>query len=394
MLDMNYIRENTDLVKKTIRQKGLTLDVDQLMKIDSARRDIIGRIEKHRKRRNEIADQLKDESQRTPALINEGKKVKDDIKKLEESFEPIEREFNALLLLSPTVPSSDTPVGGEEANKEIKTWGAIPKFDFDARDHMELARINEWIDFERGVKVHGYRGYFLKNQGALAQMRLLSYAFEKMAAKGYMPMIPPTIVKDFTLYGTGFFPFGEGDSFEIGNAAEQETFEESQLPVRVVGYSPCYRREVGGYGRDTKGIYRIHEFFKIEQFIVCKNDYETSEKLHQELLANSEEIVQDLKIPYRVIQIATGDMGAGKYKMFDIESWMPSRNKYGETHSCSNLGEWQARRLNIRYKNKNGEVHFVHTLNNTAIATPRIFISIMELNQDKDGKITLPQVLG
>ncbi|HLD81618.1 MAG TPA: aminoacyl--tRNA ligase-related protein, partial [Patescibacteria group bacterium] len=286
---MNYIRENTDLVKKTIRQKGLTLDVDQLMKIDSARRDIIGRIEKHRKRRNEIADQLKDESQRTPALINEGKKVKDDIKKLEESFEPIEREFNALLLLSPTVPSSDTPVGGEEANKEIKTWGAIPKFDFDARDHMELARINEWIDFERGVKVHGYRGYFLKNQGALAQMRLLSYAFEKMAAKGYMPMIPPTIVKDFTLYGTGFFPFGEGDSFEIGNAAEQETgelikdrlylagtaevgiagyfanetFEESQLPVRVVGYSPCYRREVGGYGRDTKGIYSIHEFFKI-----------------------------------------------------------------------------------------------------------------------------------
>jgi seryl-tRNA synthetase len=245
------------------------------------------------------------------------------------------------------------------------------------------------------------------------------YVMETLRAKGYTPVIPPTLVKEWVLWGTGYFPFGAGDNYEIANVSEEqsgelmsdklflagtaevgiggyhanEVLDEGQLPLKYVGFSPCFRREVGSYGRDTKGLYRIHEFFKIEQFIICKNDYAESDRLHQELMRNSEEILKALNVPYRVLQLCTGDMGAGKYKMFDLESWMPSRNSYGETHSASNLGEWQARRLNLRYKTKDGAVQYAHTLNNTAIASPRILISLMELNQKADGTIELPKVL-
>lgn len=420
MLDIQFIRAHPAIVKEAVKNKKINLDVDKLLQCDAERRDLILRLDNVRQRRNQIADTLSQTTTDREQLVQEGKGLKTEMKGLEENLGRVEQEYQSLLYLTPTIPSSDTPIGQDAtSNLEIRKWGEIPVFDFKARDHIELARLNNWIDFERGVKVSGFRGYFLKGQGALLSLDLLLSVFHKIVEKGYTPIIPPTLVKEFTLWGTGHFPFGIGDNYEITNTAEQETAEtmqerlllagtaevgigayygdevlkEEDLPFKLVGFSPCFRREVGSYGRDTHGIYRIHEFMKVEQFIICKNDYEESERLHQELLANAEEIVQGLKIPYRVIQLCTGDMGAGKYKMFDIECWMPSRKGYGETHSCSNLGEWQARRLNIRYKTKSGDTQYVHTLNNTAIASPRILIPLMELNQDKEGKIRIPALL-
>lgn len=419
MLDIQFIRAHADIVKETVKNKNINLDVDRLLACDKERRDRILKLDSLRQRRNQIADTLSQTQNPAPdreQLVQEGKGMKTEIKEFEEKLMQTEEEYKRLLYLTPTIPSSDTPIGKDEtSNVEIRRWGEVKTFEFEPRDHIELARLNDWIDFERGVKTSGFRGYFLKGQGALLSLNLLLSVFQKIAKKGYTPILPPTLVKEFALWGIGHFPFGIGDNYEIANASEQETGEtmkeklflagtaevgigayyanevlkEKDIPLRFVGFSPCFRREVGSYGRDTRGIYRIHEFMKVEQFIICKNDYEESERMHQELLANAEEVVQELKIPYRVIQLCTGDMGAGKYKMFDIECWMPSRKGYGETHSCSNLGEWQARRLNIRYKTKSGDIQYVHTLNNTALASPRILIPLMELNQDKEGKIRI-----
>ncbi len=420
MLDIHFIRDHIELVKQTVKNKNIKLDIDHLLLLDEKRCALVFEIDQLRQKRNEMADVLQDASKRTPHLIEEGKQIKETIRVKETEHILVEQEFRKLMCLSPTIPSLDTPIGSDSTeNTEVMRWGSIPVFDFKAKDHIELGKLNEWIDVERGVKVAGFRGYFLKNGAALAQIKLMSHVLSKLAATGYVPMIPPTLVKESTLWGTGYFPFGMGDNYEIANVSEEvsgelmkeklflagtaevgigayysdEILNESQLPLKFVGFSPCFRREVGSYGRDTRGLYRIHEFMKIEQFVICKNDYVESEKYHQELLHNSENILQELNIPYRVIQLCTGDMGAGKYKMFDIESWMPSRNSYGETHSCSNMGEWQARRLNLRYRKQNGDVEYVHTLNNTAIASPRILISLMELNQDKDGNIHLPRML-
>jgi seryl-tRNA synthetase len=420
MLDINFIRNNIELVKETVINKNGALNVDLLLETDHKRRQLISEIGAFRAQRNEISEIMKDPAKRQENLTLQGKALKELITEKEKDLQKVDETFHQLMYLTPTIPSSDTPIGKDSGgNVEVKRFGEIPTFAFPPLDHIELGKKNHWIDIERGVKVAGFRGYFLKNEGALLQMRLMSYVFQKLAQKGYTPIIPPTLVKEAALWGTGYFPFGIGENYEIANVSEEESgklmsdklflagtaevgigaffkdeiLKEEELPLRFVGFSPCFRREVGSYGRDTKGLYRIHEFMKVEQFILCKNDYSISETLHQELLKNSEEILQELRIPYRVIQLCTGDMGIGKYKMFDIESWMPSRNAFGETHSCSNLGEWQARRLNIRYQAKGGTLQYVHTLNNTAIASPRILISIMEINQDNEGHILIPEVI-
>ena len=286
MLDIQFIRHNVEAVKKAAQEKLLALDIDKLLELDEQRRLIIGEMDTLRAQRNQMADSMKDSTKRTPELISEGKSIKHVLKK-RRALQATE-SHNELFVARAQHSSTESPRGDASANKVIRQWGEIPKFDFEPRDHMELAKINDWVDFDRGVKVHGYRGYFLKNGGALLLMRLMHESMQQLTAKGYTPIIPPTIVKDFALWGTGMLPFGEGDMFEIGNTAEQESGEliadrlllagtsevgiagyfanevlrEEDLPLRFVGFSPCYRREVGGYGRDTKGLYRVHEFLR------------------------------------------------------------------------------------------------------------------------------------
>lgn len=411
MLDIKFIRENQELARKAIADKGIDLDLDKLLGLDDKRRDLITRADETRRER-------KDASQRRD--IEKGKALKEKLAKLEEQIQEIESEYNTLMLLVPNIPSPGTPVGDVRANKEIYKWGSIQEFDFEAKSHIELGKSLNLIDLERGVKVSGFRGYFLKNEAVLMQWGLLWLALQKLVKAGFTPMMPPTLVREFALVGSGHFPFGKSEIYQIGNphgleeqekgAREKiflagtsepsllafyagETLNEKDLPVRLCALSPCYRSEVGSYGKDAKGVYRIHEFMKVEQVVLCKNNLDESMKWLDTLEKMSREILEDLELPYRVVINSTGDQGAGKYEMHDIETWMPSRNGYGETHSDSALTDWQARRLNIRYRARDGKLHFVHTLNNTAIASPRILIAILENNQLSDGSVRVPTVL-
>lgn len=406
MLDIKFIRDNQETVKKAIRDKALGLDLDKLLAVDEQRRSLTARIDELRNKRKSASENRDHES---------GKKIKNQLGDLEKSLVKVMEEFRAMMLLVPNVPSADSPIGGEKDFKIVEEWGERPKFDFEIQDHIALGKNLDLLDLTRGVKVAGFRGYFLKNEGALLHLGVLWYAFRKMVEKGFVPMITPTIIREFALFGSGHFPFGREEVYELEEFSKEkekeikflagtaepsllayhsdEILEERDLPVKICGFSPCYRREVGGYGKDTKGIYRIHEFMKVEQVVLCKNDLAESEKWHHEMGEYSKELLRELDLPHRVIQIATGDMGAGKYKMYDIETWMPGRGAYGETHSNSNLTDWQSRRLNLRYKDKTGKMQFVHALNNTVIASPRILIAILENHQQKDGSVKIPKVL-
>lgn len=409
MLDIKFIRENLELVKEAAKNKNREVDLDKLLVVDDRRRKLIGEVEKLRGERNKLAQHITDNRQQiTDDKKLEGKKLKDDVKKLEEELTNVEKGYNELMLLVPNVPDKSVPIGKDATgNTEVKKWGEIPKMDFAPLDHMELAKKLDLVDFERGVKVGGFRTYFLKNEAALLEIAVLTYAYQKLVKKGYIPLVVPSLVKEFTLFGNGQFPWGreevyhlERDDTYLAGTAEvpvtayfaNEVLYEKDLPKKFVAYSPCFRREAGSYGKDTKGLYRLHQFNKVEQVIISSNDYEGSLKLHEELLANSEEILQDLKLPYRVMLMCTGDMGEPQVKKYDVETWMPSRNAYGETMSNSFMGDFQTRRLNIRYKSKDG-IKYAHTLNNTAVASPRILIAILENYQQKDGSIIVPEVL-
>ena len=411
MLDIKFIRENKDVVKKAIKDKGLTLDLEKLLKLDEERRKLITETDELNKQRKELAKERDKEK---------GKALKEKLGKLEEKLREVEGQYNELMLLVPNIPSPETPTGDASANKEIHKWGKIPNFDFKPKSHIELGKTLDLIDLERGVKTSGFRGYYLKNEAVLMQMGVLWHAIRKLIGKGFAPMVAPTLLREFALIGSGHFPFGREEVYQIGNPHSleekgdqdknkvflagtsepsllayyaDEVLNEKDLPVKVCAISPCYRSEVGSYGRDTKGIYRIHEFMKVEQVVLCRNDAAESKKWLVELEKISKEILEELELPYRVIINATGDQGAGKYEMHDIETWMPSRDGYGETHSDSALTDWQARRLNIRYRNKAGKFEYVHTLNNTAVASPRILIAILENHQQADGSIKVPKVL-
>ncbi len=313
------------------------------------------------------------------------------------------------MLTVPNVPDPSVPVGKDATgNKEVKKWGKIPKFSFDPKDHVALAGDLDLIDFERGAKVGGSRAYFLKNEAAQMELALMLYTLQKLVAKGYTPLIAPSLVKEFTLFGNGQFPWGkeevyhlEKDDVYLAGTAEvpvtayfaDEILKEEDLPKKFVAFSPCFRREAGSYGKDTRGVFRLHQFNKIEQVIVNAADTKSSLALHEELLANSEEVLQDLKLPYRVLLMCTGDMGEPQVKKYDVETWMPGRGGYGETMSNSFMGDFQARRLKIRYKGKDGKTQFCHTLNNTAVASPRILVAILENYQKKDGTVEIPKVL-
>ncbi len=399
MLDIKYIRDNLELCKEAAKNKNREVAWERLLAFDDKRRELIGTSEKLREERNKL----------TRADQERGKSIKQELKTAEDELRTVEVQFHALMLTVPNVPDKSVPVGKDEKdNKEIKTWGNIPTFDFPIKDHIELGKSLDLIDLDRGAKVGATRAYFLKNEGAQMEFAILFYTFQKLIKKGYTPLIAPSLVREFTLFGNGQFPWGreevyhlEKDDAYLAGTAEvpvtayfsDEVLQEREMPKKFVAFSPCFRREAGSYGKDTRGVYRVHQFSKIEQVIISTNDLNTSFTLHEELLANSEEILQDLELPYRVLFMCTGDMGEPQVKKYDIETWMPGRNAYGETMSNSFMGDFQARRLKIRYKAKDNKMYFCHTLNNTAIASPRILIAIMENYQQKDGSILIPKVL-
>jgi seryl-tRNA synthetase len=330
-------------------------------------------------------------------------------KDLSVRLKEVEDELGVLMLLVPTPPAGDVPDGGENDGLEIRTWGRMPDFTgFTPLDHVELAERLDIIDIPRGAKVAGARSYFLKKEGALLHWAVCRFALDMLGRKGFIPMAVPVLVRREAMTGTGYFPGGEEQSYAIpedglflvGTAEVSlcayhmdEILNGDELPKYYAGYSSCFRREAGTYGKDTRGIYRIHQFEKVEQVVICANDEQTSINEQEFIQANSEEIMRALGMPYRVVVVAAGDMGQGQVKKYDIETWMPSRNGYGETHSCSRFHDFQARRLNLRYRTKEGAVNFCHTLNNTAIATPRVLIPLLENNQRADGSVVIPEAL-
>jgi seryl-tRNA synthetase len=405
MLDIQFIRENPDKVKKAAKDKGLNPKVvDQVLELDKERRQLLIKVEELRAERNKLGK--KD--------IKKGQEIKKKLKDLEPQLRKIEANYKDLMLQIPSVPVKEVPVGKDEKdNKLVRKWGKLPKFSFKTKDHIELGESLDLLDLERGVKVAGFRGYFLKNEAVLMQLGLMQYALEKLISKGFKAMISPTLVKRETLFNTGHFPWGEADIYKTFNDEKEEDerylagtaevplvsyhsgeiLNEKDLPILYAGFSACYRREIGSYGKDTRGIYRVHEFLKIEQVVICRNDMKESEEWLEKLAGYAEEMLKELKLPYRVMMMCTGDMGEPQIKKYDIEAWMPSRKGYGEVMSDSLIGEFQARRANIKYRTKKGEVKYPHMLNNTALASPRILIAIWENYQQKDGSIRVPEVL-
>lgn len=424
MLDIKFIRENGEKIKEAVRNKNIDLDVDALLRLDEKRRTALIEVEEKRKNKNELAD-LGKGGKPSDEQIAKGKKIKGEIVSLEIELEKIEKEYKTLMVKVPIIPSDDTPIGKDDSgNVEVYRKGEIPKFSFSPKTHIELAEDLDLVDFVRGAKVAGYRGYYLKNEGALLVMALMMYALEKMVQKGYSPIIPPTLIKEFALFGSGYFRGTEYDSasdniyqiatrdkemdgseskekkFLVGTAEpsllayfSDQVLDNAKLPIKVCGFSPCYRSEIGDYGKDNKGLYRVHEFFKVEQVVVSKADLEESTKLQEEMLGISEEIHRDLGLPYRKLQICTGDMPPGKYRAFDLEAWMPGLDRWGETGSASNFLDWQARRLNVKYKDKENNKKFAFLLNNTALPSVRPLIAILENYQNEDGSVTVPEVL-
>src|SRR3989339_1902060 len=405
MLSLDFIRNNKEKVIEAAKNKNRQIDIEKILKLDDQRREIIQKIQLIREERNKLARQGKPHS----AEASRGRQIKEELKKFEETLVNTLVKLDQLVSFVPNVPLDEVPVGKDETgNVEVKKWGKIPKFDFELKSHLDLGLSLDLFDLERGSKVSGFRGYFLKNQAAQLQFVILFYVFQKLVKKGYTPMIAPSIVKGFTLFGSGQFPWGEQEVYKLNDedaylagTAERpvtsyfsgEILNEKDLPKKFVAFSPCFRKEAGSYGKDTKGAYRVHQFNKIEQVIISTNDMSKSFELHEELLRNSEEILQDLKLPYRVLLMCTGDMGEPQVKKYDVETWMPSRVAYGETMSNSVMGDFQTRRLKIRYRTKDGQTLFCHSLNNTAIASPRILIPILENYQQKDGSVLIPKVL-
>ena len=410
MVDLRFIRENPDLIREGARKKRIEVDLDGLLAMDARGREIRTELDTLRAERNrgsELVSKLQgDEKQKAIVRMKE---VANEIKNLEPEYRRLDDQITEALFHVPNPPREDVPEGETELdNVELRRWGTPPQFDFVPKDHVELGESLDLIDVTRGVKLAGSRSYILKNDGSLLHWAILRLAIDRMTTKGFTPMVVPVLVNEAPMVGTGYFPTGrdqayhveKDNAFLVGTAEVsltsyrcEEILAESDLPLKSFGLSPCFRREAGTYGKDTRGLYRIHQFEKVEQVIVCANEEEESAKWHEAILRNAEEIVQAIEVPYRVVAVCTGDLGIGQVRKHDIESWMPSREAYGETHSCSTFHEFQARRLNLRYRDVGGKIRFAHTLNNTVIASPRILIPILENNQQKDGSVVIPEVL-
>lgn len=410
MLDIDFIRSHAAEVREAVKKKRFDVDVDRLLAVDAERRAAIGEIDASRARRNELSAKIpKLPAPEKPPAVAEAKTLRDRIAALEEKLAATQAEFDRLMLLVPNVPLPEVPEGATDAdNVEVRRFGEIPKFDFPAKDHVELALSLGLVDFESPRKYAGSRSYALTGDGVLLEQAVLHFALTHVVAKGFTAVSPPVMVREQAMQGTGFFPLGREDTFaiekdelylvgtsEVGLVSlhRDEILDAARLPLRLVGISPCFRREAGAAGRDTRGLYRVYQFQKVEQVVFCENDPQVSAREHQLILGNAEEILRALGIPHRVALACSGEMGQGQVLKHEIESWMPSRAHYSETHSCSTLHEFQARRSMIRYRDANERVRFVHTLNNTAIASPRILIPLLENFQQADGSVVIPAPL-
>ena len=407
MLDIKFIRENKEVVEAGAKKKRINFDVNKLIEIDDKRKELLQKVEELRAKQNEVSQKIPTASETDKMnFLEEMKSVKTELATFEEQLKPVMQEWQTLMLQVPNIPDMSVPEGGEDDFVEVRTWGEKPSFDFETKDHIDLVLQNDMADFERGVKIAGFRGYILKNDGAMLQWALMQFVLNHITKKGYVPMIVPAMVNKQTLLGTGYLPQGEEDLYKTqdedylsgtGEVAtmsyySDEVIPKEKLPLKFISFSTCFRREAGSHGKDTKGLVRVHEFPKLEQVILCEANHEETVKFHEELLANSEEIMQLLKIPYRVILIAGGDLGLGQVKKYDIEAWVPSQNKYRETHSASYFHDFQTRRLNIKY-DEAGKKRYAHSLNNTAMAFPRILVPIIENFQQADGSIKVPEIL-
>ncbi|MDD5032541.1 MAG: serine--tRNA ligase [Candidatus Pacebacteria bacterium] len=410
MLDIKFIRENRELVKEAARKKRINFNVDRLLELDEARRKLLQETETMKAEQNirsERVSKITDESEKQK-LISELKILKDKFAAGEKNLNDLTEKWQNLMFEAPNIPDLSVPEGESDLdNKEIRRWGKIPFFDFTPKNHLEILKTFDLADFERGSKVSGFRGYFLKNEGALLDFAIWQFVFDEMVQNGFVPFLAPSLVKEESFLGTGWLPQGKDEVYQtqdnlyLAGTAEVpmmgyhagEILIEEELPKKYVALSPCFRREAGSYGKDVKGLYRVHEFMKVEQIVLCKADHQESVKWHEEITQNSERIMQKLGIPYRVVVNCGADLGLGQVKKYDIEGWVASEKKYRETHSASYFHDFQTRRLNMRYRSKDGKIYFVHSLNNTVIATPRILISILENNQQKDGSIIIPEPL-
>jgi seryl-tRNA synthetase len=410
MLDIDFIRNNADTVKNAARRKRFDVDIDQLLSVDADRRSTVSEIDAARARRNELSALIPKlpGAEKAPAVA-EAKGLRDKIAQLEEKLVKVQADFDRLMLLVPNVPAPEVPDGAtDDDNVEVRRFGEPRKFDFEPRDHVQLVDLLGLADFEGPRKFAGSRSYALTGDGVLLEQAVLNLALHSITNKGFKAVSPPVMVRDIAMQGTGFFPLGREDTFtiekdelylvgtsEVGlvSLMRDSILDEAQLPIRLVGISPCFRREAGAAGRDTRGLYRVYQFNKIEQVVFTVNDPAASMREHNLILGNAEEILRSLNIPHRVALACAGEMGQGQVLKHEIESWMPSRGKYSETHSCSTLWEFQARRSMIRYRDANEKVRYVHTLNNTAIASPRILIPILENFQQKDGSVVIPEPL-
>ena len=410
MLGLDFVKANREAVERAIRDKGVDLDLDQLLTLDAAVRAGKTEIDALRAERNAVSAKFKDASPEEKAdLGRQAKEAAARASALEGELAGKEAELKALQLKLPGIPYEGAPVGPDESfNQIIRTVGEPPKFDFEPLDHVALIEQNDWADLSRVTQVSGSRTYCLKGALALLETKLMAWALEQIAGAGFTPITVPAIAREQAFLNQGQFPGHKDETYELPNddlwlagTAEVvltslhsgEIIEADKLPVLYAGYSPCFRREAGSAGKDVRGLLRVHQFVKVEQYVVCEADEAQSANWHAQLLQQAELLLQALEIPYQVIETSTGDMGLGKYRMNDLESWVPSLSKYRETHSCSTLHDWQARRANIRYRDSDGKVRFAHTLNNTALASPRILVPLLENHQTDDGRVRLPKAL-
>jgi len=410
MLDIKFIRENKDIVKEGAIKKHVKVDIDELLSLDEKRLNLLSRVEALRGEQNKVSLSMggdMDSVARTQ-MIEEMRLVKDELKKLEEELGDVMKNWQTLMLQVPNVPDMSVPEGDtDEDNKEIKQWGEKPNFDFEAKDHVELMTNLKMVDFERGTKVHGFRGYFLTGDGARLSMAIWNYAMEFFSARGFVPVIPPIIVRKQNLYGTGHLPgdvedyYMTQDGDALAGTAEvplmgmhsDEILDMKDFPIKYLGFSPCYRREAGAHSKDVKGLIRVHEFYKLEQVVLSEASHKLSVELHEEINRNTEEFIESLGIPYHTVANCGGDLGLGQVKKYDVELWVPKENKYREISSASYFHDFQTRRSNIRYRDAEGKMHYAHSLNCTAIPTPRILVSMVENFQQADGSIKVPEVL-
>jgi len=426
MIDLKDLRENPDKYRTAARQKRIDVDIDRLLTLDAERRKLDSRRQELTAEKNQIGKQIGQlAGQLKKAAGPEQARLQEDMKKLQArptELKSVEQELDAQVAkLDPEIQTilyraaapadTDVPIGKDDTeNVETKKWGTIRNFDFTPKTHIELGQSLGLVDFERGVKLAGTRSYVLTGAGSMLHQAVLRFGLDLMIERGFEPQTVPVLVREPAMLGTGYFPLGREQSYEMSNedpakflvgTAEvaltafhgDEVLEAKNLPLKTVAMSTCFRREAGAAGKDTAGLYRVHQFDKVEQVIVCKNDIEESKRFHAEIMQHAEDILQKLNLPYRAVYVCTGDLGQGQAAKYDIETWMPSRNGYGETHSASRFYDFQARRLNLRYRDTDGKVKFCHTLNNTVIASPRILIPILELYQNADGSVTIPEVL-